>query len=160
MQLCHYEAKNSFCFASGLLNKVTRLRASWWEIWIRVPKVGDLSSHHLFMVKFSSPNVPSTWLIIFCPPYSCLPTEIASFLLLAYSLFALVAAFSQCWCSESPYLLTKLYRIYVCYMNIKLYIAFDIIRGFTLPHYVLERTTREYGGTPVLLFWTWDSTLS
>jgi hypothetical protein len=27
----------------------------------------------------------------------------------------------------------KLYRIYVCYTNITLYIAFGIIRGLTLP---------------------------
>jgi hypothetical protein len=34
-------------------------------------------------------------------------------------------------CSESPYLSIKLYRIYVCYMHITLYIAFGIIHGFT-----------------------------
>jgi hypothetical protein len=34
-------------------------------------------------------------------------------------------------CSESPYLSIKLYRIYVCYTNITLYIAVGIIRGFT-----------------------------
>jgi hypothetical protein len=64
------------------------------------------------------------------PLYSCLPTELASILLLAFSLFALVAAISHCVCSESPYLSIKLYRIYVCYMNIMLYIAFGIIGGF------------------------------
>jgi hypothetical protein len=38
---------------------------------------------------------------------------------------------SHCLCSESHYLSIKLYRIYVCYTNITLYIAFGIIRGFT-----------------------------
>jgi hypothetical protein len=56
----------------------------------------------------------------------------ASILLLAFSLFALVAAaLSQCLCSESPYLSIKLYCIYVCYTNITLCIAFGIICGFT-----------------------------
>jgi hypothetical protein len=63
----------------------------------------------------------------FCPQYSCLPVELASILPLAFSLFALVAGLLQCLCSESPYLSIKLYRIYVCYMNITLYIAFGII---------------------------------
>jgi len=43
----------------------------------------------------------------------------------------------------------KLYRIYVCYTNITLYIALGIIRGFTYPRYVLEHITRGYGGPPV-----------
>jgi hypothetical protein len=64
-------------------------------------------------------------------PYSRFPAELASMLLLEFSLFALVAALSQCLCSEIPYLLIKLYRIYVCYTNITLYIGFGIIRGFT-----------------------------
>jgi hypothetical protein len=64
-------------------------------------------------------------------------------------LFALVAALSQCLCSESPYLSIKLHRMYVffifilsmlsmyvcmyvcMFMNITIYIAFAIIRGFT-----------------------------
>jgi hypothetical protein len=50
-------------------------------------------------------------------------------LLLAFLLFALVAALSQCLCSQSPYLSIKLYSIYVCYMNITLCIAFSIIRS-------------------------------
>jgi hypothetical protein len=64
------------------------------------------------------------------PPYSCFPAELASILLLTFSLFALVATVSQYLCSESPYLSIKFYRIYVCYMNITLYVAFGIIRGF------------------------------
>jgi hypothetical protein len=65
------------------------------------------------------------------PPYPRFPTELTSFLLLAFSLFALVAALSHCLCSESPYLSIKLYRIYVCYTNITLHKAFGIIRGIT-----------------------------
>jgi hypothetical protein len=66
-------------------------------------------------------------------PYSRFPTELASSLLLAFSLFALVAALSQFLCSESPYLSIKLHRIYVCYMNIMLdtHIALGIIHSFT-----------------------------
>jgi hypothetical protein len=64
------------------------------------------------------------------PPYTQFPAELVSILLLAFSLFALVATLSQCLCSESPYLSIKLYRSYVCYTNITLYIAFGIIRGF------------------------------
>jgi hypothetical protein len=67
------------------------------------------------------------------PPYSRYPAEHASIMLLAFSLFALVAALSQCLCSESPYLSIKLYRTYVCYTNITLHIPFGIIRGFTQP---------------------------
>jgi hypothetical protein len=63
-------------------------------------------------------------------PHPRFPIEFASILLLAFSLFALVAALSQCLCSESPYLSFKLYRIYVCYTNITIYIAFDIILCF------------------------------
>jgi hypothetical protein len=83
------------------------------------------------MAKSMSPNAPSTWLIFLCPPYSRFPTERVSILLLAFSLFALVTAISQCLCSKSSYLSIKLYRIYVCYTNITLYIAFGIIRSFT-----------------------------
>jgi hypothetical protein len=32
---------------------------------------------------------------------------------------------------RKPLFISKLYRIYVCYMNITLYIAFGLIRGFT-----------------------------
>jgi hypothetical protein len=83
------------------------------------------------MVKSSSPNAPSTWLIFLCPPHSRFPTELASILLVACSLFALVAMSSQCLCSESPYLSIKFYLIYVCYTNITLYVAFSIIRSST-----------------------------
>jgi hypothetical protein len=38
------------------------------------------------------------------PPYSCFTAELASILLLAFSLFASVAALSQCLYSENPYL--------------------------------------------------------
>jgi hypothetical protein len=66
------------------------------------------------------------------PPHLRFPAELAFILVLAFSLFVLVAALSQCLCSENPYLSIKLYRIYVliCYTNIMLYIAFVIIRGF------------------------------
>jgi hypothetical protein len=50
-----------------------------------------------------------------------LPPKLASILLLAFSLFALVAALSQSLCSESTYVPIKLYSIYVCCMNIMLY---------------------------------------
>jgi hypothetical protein len=83
------------------------------------------------MVKSSSPNAPSTWHIILFPCTHAAPPKLPPFLLLAFSLLALVAAFSQCLCSENPYLSIKLYRIYVCYTTITLYIAFGIIRGFT-----------------------------
>jgi hypothetical protein len=43
------------------------------------------------------------------------PTQLASILLLAFLLSALVSALSQCLCSESPYLSIKLYRI--CLLN-------------------------------------------
>jgi hypothetical protein len=64
-------------------------------------------------------------------PYSRFPTELATILLQAFSLFAVVAALSLCLCSENPYLSIKLYRIYVRYTNIMLCIAFGIIRDFT-----------------------------
>jgi hypothetical protein len=65
------------------------------------------------------------------PPYSRYPAELASILLLPFSLFPSVPPLSHCLCSESRYLSIKLYRIYVCYMNITLYIAFGIVPGFT-----------------------------
>jgi len=47
----------------------------------------------------------------------------------------------------------KLYRIYVCYTNITLYIqvyiAFGLIHGFTQRRWVFERITCGYGGPPV-----------
>jgi hypothetical protein len=64
-------------------------------------------------------------------PYSHFPAELATILLLAFSLFVLVAALPQCLCSESSYLSIKLDHIYVCYTNIMLYIAFGIIGSFT-----------------------------
>jgi hypothetical protein len=73
------------------------------------------------------------------PPYSRFPSERVSILLLAFLLFALVAALSQCLFSETPSLSIKLYRIYVCYTNITLYVAFGIIRFGSI--------TRAYGGT-------------
>jgi hypothetical protein len=75
------------------------------------------------------------------PPYSRFPAELASILLVPFLLFPLVVALSHCLCSESHYLSIKRYRIYVCYTNITLYIAFGNI---------LERITRGYGGTPVM----------
>jgi hypothetical protein len=79
-------------------------------------------------VKSSSPN---SLLVFLCPPYSRFPAELASILLLPFPLFPSVPPLSHCLCSESHYLSIKLYRIYVCYTNITLYIAFGIIRGFT-----------------------------
>jgi hypothetical protein len=72
------------------------------------------------MDKSSSPNVPSIGLI-FLRRCSCFRIELASILLLAFSLFKLVATLSYCLCSESPYLSIKFYSIYVCSMNITLY---------------------------------------
>jgi hypothetical protein len=60
-----------------------------------------------------------------------LTLPLAFFLLLAFSLFALVAAITQCLCSECHYLSIKLYCIYDFYTNIMLCIAFGIVRGFT-----------------------------
>jgi hypothetical protein len=53
------------------------------------------------MVYTSSPNAPSTWSIFLCPPYRRIPRKLAAILLLAFSLFQLVAPLSQCLCSES-----------------------------------------------------------
>jgi hypothetical protein len=78
------------------------------------------------MLKSSNPNTPSTWLICLCP-HTHIPLRTFSILLLPFSLFALVAVSLQCLCSESPYLSIKLYHIYVCYMNIMLYIIIIII---------------------------------
>jgi hypothetical protein len=110
-----------------------RFTAAWKKIWklkkYKVHKFQNVrqsrTGHN--MVKSSSPNEPSTWLIFLCPPYSHFHAELASILLLAFSLFTLVAALSHCLCSESPYLSIKLYCIYVCYMNITLYIAFSLV---------------------------------
>ena len=52
------------------------------------------------MVKSSCPIAPSTWLNSFVP-VPTLPRKIATILLLAFSLFELVAALSQCLCVES-----------------------------------------------------------
>jgi hypothetical protein len=64
------------------------------------------------------------------PPYPRFPAELASILLLAFSLLALVAALSQCLCAENHYLSVKLNRIYECNTNIVLDIEFGIIGGF------------------------------
>jgi hypothetical protein len=102
------------------------------------------------MVKPSSPNAPSAWLIFLLPPYSCFPTEFASILLPVFSLFALVAAISQCLCSENPYLSIKHYLIYVCYMNVT-YIAFGIIRSFRVTLYLWVISSKTYHGYMVCL---------
>jgi hypothetical protein len=101
------------------------------------------------MVKSSNPKRAQYLTHLPLSPYPRFSAELAPILLLSFSLFALVAALSQCLCSESTYLSIKLYRIYVCYMNITLYIAFCIIRDFKQPRYVLELITRVYGGTTV-----------
>jgi hypothetical protein len=46
----------------------------------------------------------------------------------------------------------KLHCTYVCYTNIMLHIAFGIICSFTYQWWVLERITRGYGGTTVIVF--------
>jgi hypothetical protein len=48
------------------------------------------------MVKSRSPNAPSTWFICLYPRTHACPQNLPSILLLAFSLFALVAALSQC----------------------------------------------------------------
>ena len=56
------------------------------------------------MVKSSSPNAPSTC----SPSFVSVPTlshKLATILLVAFSLFELVAVSSQFLCSGSPYLL-------------------------------------------------------
>jgi hypothetical protein len=63
-------------------------------------------------------------------PVLMLPAELASILLLGFSLFVLAALLLQCLCSESLYLPNKLYHIYACFTNIMLYIAFGIISRF------------------------------
>jgi hypothetical protein len=73
------------------------------------------------MVKFSSPKRAQYLTHLPLSPYSRFPAELASILLLAFSLFALVAALSQCLCSESSCLSIKLYCICVYYTNITLY---------------------------------------
>jgi hypothetical protein len=67
-------------------------------------------------------------------PYPRFPAELASILLLAFLLFVLVAAISQCLCSESPYLSIKLYRIYVCYRNITSYIEHSVLSAVSRNH--------------------------
>jgi hypothetical protein len=79
------------------------------------------------MVKSSSPPRAQQLTALPFPPYSRFPAELATILLLVFPLFALVANLLQCFCSGSPYLSIKLYRIYVCCTNI----AFDIIHDFT-----------------------------
>jgi hypothetical protein len=69
------------------------------------------------MVKSNSPNAPSTWLFFLCPVPS-FPTELASVMLLMFSLFTLVAEILQRLCSENPYLSIKLYHVYVCCMDV------------------------------------------
>jgi hypothetical protein len=59
-----------------------------------------------------------------CPPTHA---ELVSVLLLAFPLFSLVAALSQCLFSESPYLSIKLYSIYV-----KLYTGWQQLGEATL----------------------------
>jgi hypothetical protein len=83
------------------------------------------------MGKSSSPNAPQYLTQLPLPLYSRFPIELASILLLAFSLFALVATLSQCLCSESFYLSIKLYHIYVCHTQITLYIATGIVRCLT-----------------------------
>jgi len=51
------------------------------------------------MVKSSSPNMPSTWLIFV--PVPMFPRKLATILLLAFSLFESVAVLSQCLCTEN-----------------------------------------------------------
>jgi hypothetical protein len=66
------------------------------------------------MVKSSSPNAPSTWLIFLAPPVHTLPSR-------------------TCFHSASSVLAVGISCrvIAVCYTNITLYIAFGIIPGFT-----------------------------
>ena len=54
------------------------------------------------VVKSSSPNAPVLDSSLFVP-VPTLPRKLST-ILLAFSLFELVAALSQCFCSESPYL--------------------------------------------------------
>jgi hypothetical protein len=102
-----------------------------------LPKLLHVSAHqrhHLQAVQYEPaevlPNVmKAEWDegCILCPspssftPVLKLPRRTCAILLLAFSLFALVAALPQCLCSENPYLSIKLYRNYVCYTNITLY---------------------------------------
>jgi hypothetical protein len=83
------------------------------------------------MVKYSNQKRVQYLTHLSLPPYPRFPAELAYILLLPFSLFASVPTLLHCLCSESPYLSIKLYRIYVCYTNITLYIAFGIIRGLT-----------------------------
>jgi hypothetical protein len=63
------------------------------------------------MVKSSSPNAPSTWIIFFVP-IPTLPRRTCLHSASSVLAVPLVAALSHCLCSESPYLSIKLYRIY------------------------------------------------
>jgi hypothetical protein len=55
------------------------------------------------------------------PPYSRFPTYLASILLPTSSLFALVAAISQCLCSESPFYQLN-FTVFMFVTRISLYI--------------------------------------
>jgi hypothetical protein len=65
-------------------------------------------------VESQQPNHAQYVIHLPLPPYLRFPSEFAYIMLLAFSLFTLVATLSQCLCSESPYLSIELYRIYVC----------------------------------------------
>jgi hypothetical protein len=115
-----------------LLNQSTRFQLSEKVTWkrnkrfisIKTPAKRERGRN---LGKSSSPNAPNTWLIFLCPLTHASPQNFPPF---CFSLFALVAALSHCLCSESHCLSIKLYRIYVCYTNITLYIAFGITHGF------------------------------
>jgi hypothetical protein len=80
------------------------------------------------------------------PLYSHFPAELASIMHLPFSLFTSVATLSHCLCSESPYLSVKLYRIYVCYTNITLFI-------YSVQYYPLFHVTDVVLGTYYLRIW-------
>jgi hypothetical protein len=107
------------------------------------------------------------------PLYSHFPAELASILLLAFLLFALVATLSQCLCSESPYLSIKLICIYICFTNVMLYIAYypqfhatTIGLGMYYPwiwgHYSTFGAMKQYFylghlNIPRIQLWFWDT---
>jgi hypothetical protein len=78
------------------------------------------------MMKYSS-EIHAEYLIhLPLSPYPHFPAELASILLLAFSVFALVAAVSQCLCSETPYLSIN-FTVFMYVTRISCYIQRSVL---------------------------------
>jgi hypothetical protein len=117
------------------------------------------------MVKSSNKNAPSTWLIFLCSRTHAKTSESLTFIHMREREREREKEKVCCNCTTQctvhfiitsfnvgNVLLCVIYQLYFtvfmyCYTNIKLCIAFGIIRGFKEPRLVLEHVTRVYGGT-------------